>query len=46
MVAGYETTSITISNSIFILATNQDEQQRLRDEIDPHIESLVIFFVK
>ena len=34
MLAGYETTSTALQYSTFILATHQDEQQKLRDEID------------
>lgn len=41
MLAGYETTSTCLSYCAFILAKYQDEQQKVRDEIDAqfHIES-------
>lgn len=36
MLAGYETTSTALAYSCFVLVNNQDEQQKLRDEIDKH----------
>ncbi len=36
MLAGYETTSTALSYCSFVLATNQDEQQKVREEIDQH----------
>ena len=36
MLAGYETTSTALSYCSFVLATNQEEQQKVRDEIDQH----------
>jgi cytochrome P450 len=34
MLAGYETTSTCLSYCSYVLATNQEEQQKVRDEID------------
>lgn len=34
MLAGYETTSTALAYSSYVLATIQDEQQKLREEID------------
>ena len=34
MLAGYETTSTALAYSVYVLATNQEEQARLRDTID------------
>jgi cytochrome P450 len=34
MMAGYETTSTSLAYCTYVLATNQEEQQTLRDEID------------
>ena len=36
MLAGYETTSTALSYSCFVLATNQAEQQKVRDEVDSY----------
>lgn len=36
MLAGYETTSTALSYSSFVLATNQEEQLKLREEIDSY----------
>lgn len=36
MLAGYETTSTALSYSCFVLATNQIEQQKVRDEVDAY----------
>jgi cytochrome P450 len=34
LLAGYETTSTCLSYCSFVLAWNQEEQQKVRDEID------------
>jgi len=36
MLAGYETTSTALSYCSFVLATNQEEQQKVREEIDQY----------
>ena len=36
MLAGYETTSTALAFSSYVLATNQEEQQKLRDEIESY----------
>lgn len=36
MLAGYETTSTSLTYCTFVLATNQDEQQKLRSEIEQY----------
>lgn len=40
MIAGYETTSTTLSNCLQVLATHQHEQQKLIDEIDSFLENV------
>ena len=40
MLAGYETTSTALSYCSFVLATNQEEQQKVRDEIDQFFSDL------
>ena len=37
LVAGYETTALTITHSLFVLATKQDELAKLQDEIDSNL---------
>ena len=36
MLAGYETTSTTLTYCTYVLATHPDEQQKLYDEINSH----------
>ena len=36
MLAGYETTSTTLTYCTYVLATHHDEQQKLYDEINSH----------
>ncbi len=36
MLAGYETTSTTLTYCTYVLATHPDEQQKLHDEINSH----------
>ena len=36
LLGGYESTGSSISYSIYVLATNQEEQARVRQEIDDH----------
>ena len=36
MLAGYETSSTALSYAFYILATQQEEQEKLRQEIDEH----------
>jgi cytochrome P450 len=36
MLAGYETTSTTLTYCTYVLATHLDEQQKLFDEINAH----------
>ena len=36
MLAGYETTSTALAYSMYVLATNQEEQARLRDVVDKY----------
>jgi cytochrome P450 len=38
LVAGYETTAVTISSACYILATKPEDQQKLQDEIDSNID--------
>ncbi len=41
LVAGYETTAVTISNSCYILANKPEEMQKLQDEIDSNLDQSV-----
>ncbi len=41
LIAGYETTALTISNCCYTLATKPDELQKLQDEIDSNIDQNV-----
>ena len=40
MIAGYETTSTTLSNCFQVLATHPHEQQKLVDEIQSLLENV------
>lgn len=40
MLAGYETTSTALSYCMFVLATNQEEQKKVREEIDANFSEL------
>lgn len=39
MLAGYETTSTTLTYCTYVLATHPDEQQKLYDEINSHFDN-------
>ena len=39
MLAGYETTSTALAYCSFILASNQEEQYKVRSEIEQHFPS-------
>jgi cytochrome P450 family 6 len=40
MIAGYDTTSLTISNCIHVLAMHPDEAQKVQEEIDLQINEI------
>jgi cytochrome P450 len=46
LIAGYETTALTISHCCYILATKPEELQKLQDEIDSNIDPEVSFILK
>jgi cytochrome P450 len=41
MIAGYDTTSLTISNCVHVLSIYPEEAQKLQDEIDSNIQNIV-----
>jgi len=42
MIAGYETTSSTLSNAFFILASHPEEQEKLRNELIENLKNVFI----
>jgi cytochrome P450 len=42
MIAGYDTTSLTISNCIHVLAMHPDEALKVQEEVDLHVNKIVI----